>query len=318
MDDIFKLVLNQAAVEEVKTTVGLQDLVKELHVVYGVYPYKVMEKGKVSLIYPNGLYFGIAEATINSKSCTVYGLKHDKIKKERACRNLRLSTSLKVMVKILRKEIPTTRPSIYELKGNLNKIYARIMSAAHSAMKVDHRPSLYLRDYELTNLALHHIDGNILSQEVYDKMAEYRQELYKVDRKIAEYRERLTCFENIYLLYTSSASPTIFAEMKKVKHNINGKIEDFHVPVDDWRIVKDVDDLPDEALSMFKMWELANEKRIINNRPWGIENGPLNRFLVNSDDFYQESDVVTRYDSSDGYRDYFTAIAKGPSDERSN
>lgn len=321
MDDIFKFAMNQEAIAVVKTTVGLQDLVKELHAIYGVYVYSEVDSGKVSLIYSNGLLFGVAGAKPNSENRTVYTLKHDKIQKERAThnsRNIRASTSLKTMIKLLRKEIPTIRPSIRELKGNLSRVYERVMSAAHSAMRADRTPSMLLRDNEIKDLVLHHMDGNILPQAIHDKMVKYRQDLYKMDERIAAYKERLTCFENVYLLYGSNSTPTIFAEMRKDKHTINGKIEDVYVPVGDWRIVKELDDLPVEALSALKMWELANEKRILENRPYGVNDSPVNRFLIHSDDFYAESDVVSRYDTFDTYRDYFVAVARGPSSERSN
>lgn len=321
MDDIFKFAVNQNAVDTVKTTVGLQNLVKELHVIYGVYVYTQTEPEKVSLIYPNGLFFGVAGTKINPEGRTVYALKHDKIKKERAThnsKNVRASTSLKVMMKLLKKEIPTIRPPIRELKGNLNRIHNRVMAAANSAMNAGHSPSLNLRDHETKDLVLHHVDGNILSQVVRDKMVKYRQELYEMDKKIAAYKERLTCFENIYLLYGSNSTPTIFAEMRRDRHTIDGKIEDVYVPVDDWRIVKEIDDIPVKALSAFKMWELANEKQILESRPQEIDNSPVNRFLISRDEFYAESDVVSRYDFFDGYKDYFVAVAKGPSSERSN
>jgi hypothetical protein len=321
MDDIFKFA-TQSGSDAVKNRVGLLDLVNELHAIYGVYVYSQTEPGRVSLIYPNGLFFGEAGSHNNQEGRTVYSLKHKKIKKERATlnsRNTRASTSLKTMMKLLRKEIPTIRPAINELMGNLSKVYGRVMSAAHSAMKADQSPSMYLKDSEVKDLVLHHMDGNALPQEIHDKMVKYRKELHKMEERVASYKERLTCFETAYLLYTSNSTPTIFAEMRKDKHTINGKIEDVYVPVGDWRIVKELDDLPVEALSALKMWELANEKRILENRPWGIEvDTPVNRFLINSDDFYAESDVVSRYDSFDGYRDYFVAVAKGPSNERSN
>lgn len=321
MDDLYKFASMPNAI---KNLYNVQPLLRELHVIYNVYPYCV-DNEKVHLIHSNGLYFGRAEATTKNNTL-VYGVTHPKICKERGGRNknTRNSSSLKALITILRKEIPLTKPSYDDWEGNLPKIYDRVTSQVNVSLGRKRTPHLKLSESDEECIALHIMNQQPLPQETQDRIIAFLKELDSAKNVVNEIKERLSYFDNIYLLYGSNVTPLMFAEMTKHKHrkkyDQNHVDVDVYYPVGDWRIVKNIEDLPDAAVSLLKMWELSvsGKFRMSNYLP-DVPDAPLSRFLVQTDDYFQDFDVITRYDSySNGYKDCFVVVAKGPSHEKSD
>ena len=321
MDDLYKLASMPNAI---KNLYNVQPLLRELHVIYNVYPYCV-ENDKVHLIHSNGLYFGRAEAT-TKENTLVYGVTHNKICKEKNGRNknTRNSSSLKALIKTLRKEIPLTKPSYDDWEGNLPKIYDRVVSQLNTSLGKKTAPNLKLSQSDEECIALHIMNQQPLPQETQDKIINYLKERDNAKNVVNEIKERLKYFDNIYLLYGSNQTPLMFAEMTKHKHrkkysyNQDFVDVDVYYPVGDWRIVKNIEDLPDAAASLLKMWELSISGKLAI---WSnfLPDTPLRKFLVQVDDYFPNFDVITRYDAySSGYRDCFVAVAKGPLHETSN
>ena len=78
-----------------------------------------------------------------------------------------------------------------------------------------------------------------------------------VDRetKRSALNERLTYFDNAYVIYLSERSPVVFAEVRKAEISTAAGMHTFYAPVEDWRIVNDVSDLFGNKKNLIKYFQ---------------------------------------------------------------
>jgi len=302
----------------------LTRLVSELHAVYGVYPYNY-RFDSMSLIYPNGMLFGLAFVeTVNHFDGVhvCYNVAHNKIKKEKGrgelSRMTRKSRSLKMLMIQLKKEVPAFKPKLNELYGNLPHIYEKTKSHVRNklAKGIDGGYYLNLDTKDCENITRHIINGDPISQQVFNICKEGMVKLMDRDTKRSALNERLTYFDNAYVIYLSERSPAVFAEVRKAEISTAAGMHMMYVPVEDWRIVNDVTDLPINAASLLSMWRVGAENELRKYES-AEETQPISKMFPLTDNFFENYDIVTRYDNHNvTKRDAFVLIAKGPSDEK--
>lgn len=302
----------------------LTRLVSELHAVYGVYPYNY-RFDSMSLIYPNGMLFGLAfvETVRNDDGVHVcYNVVHNKIKKEKGrgelSRMTRKSRSLKMLMVQLKKEVPAFKPKLNELYGNLPHIYEKTNSHVRNklAKGIDGGYYLNLDSKDCENITRHIINGEPISQQVFNICKENMLKLMDRDTKRSALNERLTYFDNAYVIYLSERSPAVFAEVRKAEISTAAGMHMMYVPVEDWRIVNDVTDLPINAASLLSMWRVGAENELRKYES-AEETQPISKMFPMTDSFFEDYDIVTRYDNHTvTKRDAFVIVAKGPSDEK--
>lgn len=302
----------------------LTRLVSELYAVYGVYPYNY-RFDSMSLIYPNGMLFGLAFVeTVNHFDGVhvCYNVAHNKIKKEKGrgelSRMTRKSRSLKMLMVQLKKEVPAFKPKLNELYGNLPHIYEKTKS--HVRMKlakgIDGGYYLNFDTSDCENITRHIINGEPISQQVFNICKENMLKLMDRDTKRSALNERLTYFDNAYVIYLSERSPAVFAEVRKAEISTAAGMHMMYIPVEDWRIVNDVTDLPINAASLLSMWRVGAENELRKYES-AEETQPISKMFPLTDTFFENYDIVTRYDNHNvTKRDAFVLIAKGPSDEK--
>lgn len=326
-----KFILPHAA-KRLEESEPLTRLVSELHTVYGVYPYRT-QSDMMSLIYPNGMLFGMAFVDTardkDNNELVCYNVAHMKINKEKGrgelSRSTRRSRSLKMLMAQLKKEVPAFKPKTNEGYGNIPHLYERTKNLVKGklAKGLDRNVYLSLDLCHYENIIRHAIDGVMLSEEVMEKCKVGKAQLLEREAKQNELKERLTYFDNAYVLYISQASPAVFAEVRKTEISTAAGYTTMYVPVGDWRIVNDVSDLPDDVASLMKMWRVGAETELAQYPTMHDETdladpSPISKLIPINDKFYQDHDVVIRYDTHKLVRrDAFILIAKGPSNEKS-
>jgi len=302
----------------------LTRLVSELHAVYGVYPYNY-RFDSMSLIYPNGMLFGLAfvDTVRNDDGVHVcYNVVHNKIKKEKGrgelSRSTRKSRSLKMLMSQLKKEVPAFKPKLNELYGNLPRMYEHTRNHVRNKLAKGTDGGFYLNfdTSDCENITRHIINGDPISQQVFNICKEGMLKLMDRETKRSVLNERLTYFDNAYVIYLSERSPVVFAEVRKSEISTAAGMHTLYVPVGEWRIVNDVSDIPDNAASLLKMWRVGAENELRKYES-AEETQPISKMFPLTDSFFEDYDIVTRYDNHTvTKRDAFVIIAKGPSDEK--